>query len=64
MDDEAHRLRSIIESTTAALDELRSLEDPATADLMQDLEQARAEAVAELAAMGGRFDEPAPQRSL
>ena len=54
MEDEAHRLRSIIENTTAALDELRSLDDPATADLIQDLEQARAEAVSELAAHNDR----------
>jgi hypothetical protein len=55
MDDEAHRLKSIIESTTDALSELRSLEDPATDGLIQDLERTRAEAVAELAAIGGRF---------
>jgi hypothetical protein len=55
VDDETHRLKSIIESTSAALDEVRRLDDPATAGLIQDLERTRAEAVAELAAIGGRF---------
>jgi hypothetical protein len=55
MDDEAHRLKTLIESTTKSLKELRRLNDPATTALIQDIEQARAEAVAQLAAIGGRF---------
>jgi hypothetical protein len=56
MDDEAHRLKTLIESTTKSLEELRRLNDPATTALIQDLEQARAEAVAQLAQL-------APQRT-
>jgi hypothetical protein len=55
MDDEAHRLKTLIESNTNALAELRRLNDPGLAKLIQHLEQARAEAVAQLAAIGGRL---------
>jgi hypothetical protein len=55
MDDEAHRLKTLIECNTNALEELRRLHDPALTTLIQDLEQVRAEAVAQLATIGGRF---------
>jgi hypothetical protein len=49
MDDEIRRLKSLIENATNALEELRRLDDPELTNLLQELERARAEAVAELA---------------
>jgi hypothetical protein len=49
MDDEADRLKTLIENNTNALEELRLLRDPATTTLIQDLERVRAESIAKLA---------------
>jgi hypothetical protein len=51
-DDEARRLRALVESSTAAAQELRSFHDPAVARLIEDLERVRAESVARLAEVG------------
>jgi hypothetical protein len=49
MDDEARRLKTLIETNTLVLEELRRLDDPALTNLLQELEQVRADAIAQLA---------------
>ena len=58
MADEAHRLAVLIESTTNALEELRTLNDPRLTKLAQDLEQVRAESVARLAELRATLATP------
>jgi hypothetical protein len=58
MADEAHRLAVLIESTTNALEELRTLDDPRLTKLVQDLEQVRAESVARLAELRATLATP------
>jgi hypothetical protein len=58
MTDEPHRLAVVIESTTNALEELRTLNDPRLAKLVQDLEQVRAESVARLAELRATLATP------
>ena len=48
MDDEARRLKVLIETNTLVLEELRRLDDPALANLIRELEQARADAEIQL----------------
>lgn len=58
MTDEAHRLAVVIESTTNALEELRTLNDPRVTGLVQDLERVRAECVARLAELRSTLASP------
>jgi hypothetical protein len=58
MTDEAHRLAVVIESTTNALEELRTLNDPRLTKLVQDLERVRAESVAQLAELRATLATP------
>jgi len=62
MTDEPHRLAVVIESTTNALEELRTLNDRRLAKLVQDLEQVRAESVARLAELRATLATPSYDR--
>jgi hypothetical protein len=62
MTDEAERLAVLIESTTTALEELRTLNDPRLIKLVQDLEQVRAESVARLAELRATTSPPPVDR--
>lgn len=62
MDDEAGRLKVLIETNTLILEELRRLEDPSLANLIGELERARTDAKIQLAEIRAESQErqPAP----
>jgi hypothetical protein len=60
MDDEARRLKVLIETNTLVLEELARLDDPALTNLIRELERARAEAEIQLGQRRAEQEERQP----